>query len=629
MKTRIGMVVGGALLLGSGAAVLALRGPSEAPRETPEVGGAPSAAQAAAPLQASRVACRFEPGQTLSYAAGLEAELHHETPGLNLPAHAKADLTGRLELEVLSSTEEAATLVAKVTLAPKATQSFFDVKAFRAPFLVTIDRACQLQAFARWKPAAEQVARTQQALLWDAQFRLGVRELGVKDSSGIAAATQASKGDLLQRSLDGYRSTWPGEPADLKVEGRMTVDLGPGPWFESLDSSRAQLATKLSNRSRLLLKRDAAEVAFAPAERDQGNYVWGDLLTRQPKLELVARPFTRFDRERQERVAPLTLPQALDAFVAKQSAGGGTMDKWPDLSAYFEVHPDAIKPAYSKYLKGELPPSSAGDFFLALGKTRNDEARELLLAIKRDDGAVMMDQVRAMFALVTRTDVGPGLAQELAADVHRHVARGNHDSDFLAGESMLALSTMSGLRNDTDVAHTTREALTSVLSSQGETTHPTHVALHAIGNTGDLTLLPVADRFLASADIDTRKAAVHVFSRMPPAATDATEVELLKRETSPFVKKEMYRVFQQQHVDMQQGASKELVDQTLSELRSTKSAYTRRNMVFLIAQSAVKDEPETRKALVEHARWERAKGTQVLNQFGTILTREERLEVFR
>lgn len=631
MKTmRIGMVVGAVGILGAGGALLALRGQVPAgPAGT--VTRAPSGAGASVGATASpaRTTCAFEAGQTLTYAAALKGELHHETPGLGLPAHTRADLDGRLTFQVLATEAGAATLVGRMDLEDRVKPSSFDVKSFRAPFLVTVDERCQLQAFARWRPSTEQVARNQQSVLWDAQFRLGVTELGVKDASGLAASTLAAKGDIVQRILGGYRSTWPGEPADLRVEGRMTVSLGAGPWFESLESVRTQLATKLSNASTLTLRRTEGDASFAAAELDQANYVWGDLLTRQAKLQLVARPFTRFDRERHERVGAQSLPEALDAFVAKQQAGGGTQDKWPDLSAYFEVHPEALKPAYAKYLKGELPPSSAGDFFLAIGKARNDEARELLLAIKRDDGAVMMDQVRAMFSLVTRTDVGVGLAQELAADVHRHVARNNHDSDFIAGESMLALSTMSGLRSDAAVAKTTHDALTSVLSSQPETGHPLRVALHAIGNTGDLTLLPAADRFLASADLDTRKAAMHVFSRMPPAQTDAVEVELLKRETSPFVKKVMYRIFQQQHLDMQQGASPELVAQALSELRTTKSAYTRRNMVFLIAQSSVKDEPEIRKALVEQARWERAKGTQVLNQFGPILTRAERLEVFR
>ncbi|MBL9037673.1 MAG: hypothetical protein JNG84_04065, partial [Archangium sp.] len=265
----------------------------------------------------------------------------------------------------------------------------------------------------------------------------------------------------------------------------------------------------------------------------------------------------------------------------------------------------------------------------ALSKARVPEAKEALLFIKRNDSAVMMDQVRAMFGLVTRDDVGHELATELASDVRKHAAKRSHDHDFLAGESMLALSTMSGLRDDSTIAATSRQALEETVSTSPLASQTLKVALHAIGNTGDPGMLPMVGGYTDAPDIDTRKAAAHAFSRMPAAVADPLELAWLKRETSPFVKKEMYRVFQQQHLDLNQGASRELVEHTLAELPTVKAAYTRKHMVLLVAQSSVAKEPDIRRRLVEQAKWERARGTVLLNQFATILTRDEIAEVLR
>ena len=628
MKTRKVVTVAAFGVVALGAVMLA-RSPGVAPAASPAQATWTQGAQPVAPGTPVRAACRFEAGQRLSYAAALKTRTQQTTPGLNLPTSVELDLQGQLELQVLSVQPDAAVLAGRISLRNQPGTQPIDAEGFKAPFLVAVDGQCQLQRFARWAHADVSSARNQQALLWETTFRLGANELHVEDTSGVAYARLRPTEVGVHRTLVRYESTWPGEPAGLKIEGALGVELGAGPWFGALESRRQLSAEHSSTTSTWMLRRQDAAVSLAPPERVEQNYVWGDLLPRQPKLELAARPFTRFDRERQARVSGQSIDQALDAFTQRVQQGGGTQSKWPDLSAYFEAHPDALKPAYARYLKGELPANAAGDFFLALGKTRNDEARELLLAIKRDGGAVMMDQVRSMFALVTRTDVDVGLARELAVDVGRHVARHNHDSDFLAGESMLALSMMSGLRSDASIAQTSQQALESVLTQEPPDSRAAQLALRAVGNTGDPALLSAVASFTQSGNIDTRKAAAHVFSRMPRDLADPLEVEWLKRETNPFVKKELYRVFQQQHFDLQQGASRALVEQTLAELPTTQSAYTRKSMVFLIAQSAVGNEPDIRRALVDQAKKERARGTAVLNQFGTILTREERLEVLR
>lgn len=629
MKTRAAMALGATGLVVLGAVFMWKTSEPAAPIAAPAPLRLPPPVAAVATSPAGGH-CRLQPGAQFTYGLTLESKTTQAAAGAAQQAEVSLSLAGQFEAEVLSVSSTSAVLVGKVALSPPPGKASIDVVALRPPFLLELDTNCQLLNFARQRSTPLPAARNQQGLLWETQFNVNpTAGYRMQDTNGVASGRLEREGARVRRTLERYDSVWAEVPPELKLYGVLVAELGDGPWFTSLTVRGALNGPQFSTSSTTSLELQRRAAAFTAAQRDASAYVWENLLPRQPKPELIGRPFTQFDRAVQGRVAAQTLPQAMDGFSARFNKGVGVQSTWPELSAYFEVHPDAVKPAISKYLKGELPQKAAGDFFLALSKARTPEAREALLEIKRDDSAVMMDQVRAMFALITREDVGHELALELSGDIGKQLGRRNKDADFLAGEAMLALSTMSGSRNDPAVAATSRQALESVLTREPAQSTNVHTALHAIGNTGDPALLAMLHPYATSADLDTRKAAAHVFSRMPPEQSDALEVDWLRRETSPFVKKELYRVIQQQHFNLQQGANRALVEQTLAELPRTKAAYTRKYMVLLISQSAVGQEPEIRRALVAQARQERARGTVLLNEFARILTRDEIAEVLR
>jgi hypothetical protein len=122
-------------------------------------------------------------------------------------------------------------------------------------------------------------------------------------------------------------------------------------------------------------------------------------------FEWQPRPVTKFDLARRARVARLSARQALDAFYAASNTPG-LQDKWPDVSAYFEVHPEAMTTAYGELKADRMAVNAIVPFYIALGKARVPEAKALLLSIVRDLSAPPMDRTRAMFALVDRDDVG-------------------------------------------------------------------------------------------------------------------------------------------------------------------------------------------------------------------------------
>lgn len=578
-------------------------------------------------------ACTFEKGQRFGYSVAVDSQTHQDVPSTEVPADFVMVLKGTLDTQVIEVRDQSAVMVAKWALESKGPAGI-DPKAMQPPFLIEVDHQCQLLAFAREKGTARASARNQQSLFWETQFsRRPSDDFTLADTTGIARATLERVTDReIRRTLKGYQSRWDQEPpAHTSLAGVMTVVLGSSGWLESVSSRTTYSSAQGRGTASLeLTSRPAgAQASFSAFDADQSHYLWENLLPLERQRDLISRPFTSFDRKRQEKVSALTVDQALNEFADRVKARVGVQSTWPELSAYLEVHPEAVKPALQKYYARELPKDAAGDFFLAIGKARTPEAREALLEIKRNDGAVMMDQVRAMFGLVLREDVGVDFAQELARDVRRHIANNTRASSFLAGETMLALSTMSGSRDDAKVSAVANQALVSVIQSEAPDSHAMRVALHAVGNTGNPGLLPTVEQHLASPDVETRKAAAHAFSRMPAADTDALEVEWLKRETSPFVRKHAYMVFQQQHFNPGQGATRPLVEQALKDLKTEKSAFTRKSIVLLIAQSSIKTEPQVRKALIEQARFERAKKTTLLNLFARVLTRDEVLEVLQ
>lgn len=578
-------------------------------------------------------ACRFERGQRLAYTVALESEATQVVPSSGQSLASSLSLTARLELEALAPSPEGPVLLARLDEVKASGGSGLE-RGLEAPFLLQLDDGCRLTRYARHGQTPRPVARNQQALLFEIQFSARPTDaFAFETGNGRAVALlERAEPGVLRRTLARYEALWNEPSAQGAVaEGALRVQLGEGPWFEALSTTETLHTAAARAHSLLTLTRLEPARGFGAADRDVAHYAWENLLPRAPRVDLVSRPFTTYDAARQQKVKALTVTEAVDQFAARVTQRKGVQDTWPELSAYFEVHPEAVRPAVKRYREHGLPKEAAGDFFLALGKARTPEAKAVLLELKRDE-AVPMDSVRAMFALVVREDVGVELAQELAGDVTRHVAKRTPSADFHAGEAMLALSMLSGTRDDPAVTATTRQSLESVLSlgqRGGAVTEPTRVALKAVGNTGDATLLPLVEPWSRLDDLETRKAAAWAFSRMPPESSEAAELAWLQRESSPFVKRALYLSIQQQHFNLGQGASRALVQQAAADLKTEKSALTRQSMVRLIAQSAVAKEPDVRELLKAQAKAERAAQSPLLNEFASILTPDEIAEVLR
>ncbi len=632
-KTALGVT--GVLGLGALVGASLLWGRDDAPP-------APASATDVTPPQDARTApqpsadarkdapCHFSPGQRLAFSVDLESSATQRVPGSPTPISMDLTVHAVLQAQAVDANEHATVWVGRLASLAAMPEAAMDTQPMAAPFLFEVDAQCGLTRFARRDTAPRTAARNQQALVWEAQFRVvdAATPVQVQNGNGVAEGLLAPEGSgRLRRTLDRYQALWNEDDTDVLTRGSLVVELG-GLWFARLETQERFSFGETKSDSRTSFVRLATdEVAFSADEQDVTKYAWENLLPRR-RHELVSRPFTSYDKARQDKVRALTTEQAMDQFAERSKQRVGIQSTWPELSAYFEVHPEAIGPAIKRYQAGGLPVSSAGDFFLALGKARVPEARDALLGIKRDDAAPGLDQVRSMFALVVREDVGPALAEEFRADVTRQLGRRTEEGRFLAGESMLALSTMSGSRDDAQVTRTSRQALESVLQSEADP-QTRKVALAAVGNMGEPSTLPLVATHASSPDADTRKAAAKALSRMPPADADAMEIDWLRREKDPFVRKALYSVIQRQQLDVGVGASPALVEQALIDLKTEQSVMTRRHIVRLVSQSQVARQPQVREALKAQALFERKHRTSLFNEFARVLTRDEIAEVLR
>ncbi len=584
-------------------------------------------------IEPARTECRFEQNAQFAY----ELHAHGTTPVSITPGaaavEASFDLRSRLEFEVLTAGADQAVLLGKFTSIQQRGSS----QKLERPFLIEVGTDCQVLRFARASAAELADARNQQSLLWDGQWRLvsSATPFSAEDGLGIARGEferQTVDGSLVStRTLAGYDTLWQGLEPFAAVTGSQRVTVGKGPWFENLENRRDVTSSAGSSSSSTLTLSSVAPAGdvFRADERRTEGYTWEDLLPGIAVEAHAQRPVTHVERRRQEAAYPLTIDQALSNFTALVDQGGPLHERWPDLSAYFEVHPESVAAAVDRLRNDQLGTDEAHvSFYIALGNARVVEARDALLAIKRDQGAPPMHRVRAMFSLLDRSDVGVDFAQELATDSQALSSASTRGDRFLPGESLLALSTMGGLRGEVAIKRVVVETLQRMLSRP---LHPSsaRLALKAVGNLGDPELIALAEPLTRAERVETRVAAASIFRRMPTRAVLDAEVAWLARESHPFVKAKLYDVIRSQHFDAQVPAEEMLVRQALLDLPKLKSPLARKHVIRMLAASAVANQPNVRAALVVQARWEYVHETGALNEFTSVLTEAEAREVMR
>lgn len=609
--------------------------PAPAPAPVVVAAPAPVAPPAVSPREENRVTgCQFKAGERLAYRYSLTSRSELDVSELagqpTAPLASANRVTATVELEVARADARAAVLVGEY----RHLEAQSDVSAadLAPPFLVEIDASCALTRFARASAATRHGARAQQALLWEANWATPTGPGSLEGRDGTGAYTAAlSRGEdgAITRRLEGYTALWGQQGAAEDADGQLVVQPGAGPWLAAAQGSLAISFGTQRRSSQLSLTRvtpEPARVLGGAPLREEG-FVWEDLLPIAASAH-ARRPVTPQDVARRGAVASLTPAEALATLTTRAAAKDSLERQWPDLAAWLEVHPEATKAVVQELREERVPVEAVDGLFIALGNARTTDARDTLLSLKRDLAAPPPIRMRAMFALVDREDVGPDLARELATDAQALEAAPTRTQRFLGAESLLALTTMSGLQGSPEISQVAREAVQQALAPRAAP-RTRKVALKALGNLGDGRMLTLAEPSTRDGDWKVREAAAFTFRRVPVAESEPMVRGWLAREPHELVKRQVLRTLEVQHFMQHQATSEAMTRALLPELAAQPNLLARRALIRMLGRSAIKDDPAVRAALVRQARVENEKGSGLLNEISKYLTPEEIREVLR
>jgi len=584
--------------------------PSSSPGEVAAV-SAPVASEADVIDRAP--GCTFAVDQTLTYALTASVEARMGTTGKaggELP-NVKRDASSTLDLRVLAADEHGAVLAAR----------YRDVDAtlgeMAEPFLVRIAPDCELAGFARLATTKIASARAAQAMTANLVFAFGPDKAEGANDYGAFRAAYTRHGNRVERRIEGYTRVWaeewsesafevadprkhPPKQAQLPKESYLGVELGDGPWFASMSGTERVALYNTELASRIDARRvPSPAAALADVPREQGQYVWEDLLHRRVKPPTALRaPQTEAEKKQVAELAALAPSTALAQYRDGLAAGNDFSGSWRKLSRYLEVRPEAADELAHEVRTSTLPEEGSAGVFMALGQAQTTEARDALLSIKNDTGVGAYDRSRSVFALVGRSDVGVDFAQSLRSESQAITTGASQPARLYARHAALALGILGALRpEEPAIAGEATGAVMDILAN-GKNDIALRPAFGTVANLGDTRLLTVVAPYLRSSDAKIRRAATIAIRRMPPAATIALTSQILRVETDAEVRRDLYHTVRLQHLDARVAPDRLIVLAATEDLLRTRpQGLTRQSLVHILG-AAQKEYPEAHAALL-------------------------------
>jgi len=490
------------------------------------------------------------------------------------------------------------------------------------PFLLRVNRRCELDGFARHKQLPRSDARMQQAFAYELNpsWQDGEQaERTVDNATGRAVVDVSSRirrgQRTIQQSVRRYREMWRsrnGAALDFghaPQRSELTAIMGDGPWFErfrkdeSLEGTAGSASTFMQALSVALPKEALDTALYAP-----NDFVWEHLLPQYietPRADTV----TDLDRREQDKVRHFTPQVAAQRFIQRFESGAGIQQAWPELTHYLEARPEETNTLVSMMKRDEISTDASPAFYIALGQARTPQARDALLSIMHDEVAPVVERVRAMFGLIDRADVGVGLANEFAA-MSRSISRGQNDAERVLGrEALLAVGALAGLHDDAKVKEVAVHAAALAIAD-GEDAAEKRPGYGALANIGDPKNLHFAEEASFSQDPREREAAAIVVRRMQPSDTSDFMAGWLARETDAYVKEALYTTVDLQTTDIPVAVGPRLVDQALIDLAAEPRVITRKAILNILGRSS-HEYPRAKQALIAQIPYELQEDTGI------------------
>lgn len=476
-----------------------------------------------------------------------------------------------------------------------------------APFLVELNAGCQVTGYARLKSTDVDSARVQQASIFDWAFSVPRGETGAfsgRSGFGEYDATvrrrRDSQGSLLVRELKGYRRVWGSDTATPHVaikRSTLAVHVAPGVWFDSFEGEQeisapgVPAAKTVWKAVRVALRDDA----LAGVSLDVSDYEWVDLLPQLPRQQVERTPQ---ELKRQQALATKTYAQAMEMFADNLLASDNIEDQWRDLTLYLEARPELISMLQKTLRYQQLPSKAQEVAFLSLSKVRGVEAKDALRAMAADTSLPPMDRVRAAISLASRNDVGAAEADAFLAQAKGGLHSKNKPERFYARNALLAAGMVAGVSKNPEAARAVRQAVEPHLGSSDK--RLSRVAFAALGNVGNVQDLGLIERWSYESKVEVRTWVPQALRRMPLAQVGRFELEWLRRETAPDVKRELWHLLDRQLADERQPLPDEFISVAISDLKAQHPALTRQSLIKLLSTVSEKM-PEAKAALLAQA----------------------------
>ncbi len=638
VNKRLALLLGGALV-GAGALALLHDEPEAAPEADASTPTAPERMAAPSyemPPPATggegREDCVFDEGARLAYQVDLQTRMAMDaadTLGLATneePRQADQSTSLRLELEVLEASEGAATLLARYGAIESSALPRPDDLA--TPFLLRVNRDCSLGGFARHATAHRAHARVQQSILHELAWRWAEGESEGTNGIGRYLATvgiaEPEGGLLVQRRVLRYEELWNEDAAEVDVtRSLLSVRVGAGPWFESLTGIEDRRhGSRRSVGELRAVRAEPSQHALDGLSHSVDDYLWEDLLPEDVSIR-TPRPITQQDRERQAAVAHLTVDEAVSRYLGRVEAGVGIERTWPELTDYLEARPEQTAPVVHRIQDDEIPAEARSGIYMAIGRARTVEAKQVLIAVSADGNAPIIERTRAMFALIDRDDVGVEVARLFEAQAQGH--SDDAAAETLSRESLLALGAMAGQQEDAAITSLALAAAEARLGT-ADSADQMRSAFGAIGNVGDVAALSIVEPYTRVADPEVREVAVHALRRLHPEASAGLVAEWLDRERHPFVERRLFQTLVFQCADHQAPPTEAVAERALRALqRQPESQITRKALIRLLGTfvESAPDAPlarEAREVLVGQVRVELDAGTELYDVLAGFLS---------
>ena len=481
------------------------------------------------------------------------------------------------------------------------------------PFLLRVGADCSVDAFARHLTSGLTPARAQQATLhelWWKEPHDAKQEVRGINSRGVFSAVVAKeldkKGEFAQRRIVRYTQSYAptGQALDVQ-DSLLTVRFGEHGWFDSMEGRDESVGGGTKQASTRLSVKTAPPRphALATADRQESAYKWENLLPQVPNaLAAGPKPFTDEEKREHAMLAAVSFESALTGFAHVVQTEHNIDTQWRVMARWLEAHPEAIPTYAGALLSSKFPNKMEAVAFMALGKARVPEARHVLMEMRASPDLDPYDRIRSTLALVGREDVGVELAQQLHASAqHLTNPQAPVNEAMYARNSLLGLGMLAGLRGSAapDVQAEAKAGILEALAT-ATTAEQLSPVFSAMGNMGDLSMLPTIATWSHHPDVEIRALVPDAMSRLRWMDISEFTLEWLQRETAPDVKEAIYRVVRAQMTTDQKIAPDDLVQQSLKDLAQQPPLFTRQLLVRILGPVAAKN-PLVRAALVQQA----------------------------